>query len=172
MEYPPQWECFPADQFSTAQPRAAGELGMELLMQVRPNGRMLDHFRVTLGGSRILDVNIKLAELLQIRSARTWRLKLQDWPRDVAINRNMTTSPWREVETLIAAREAKVVAVGEDDEETQLEPDVVIGEMKEAGVAAAIRYAALIGGDQRMQLALQGLPASVDHLMGRPAFRG
>jgi hypothetical protein len=84
----------------------------------------------------------------------------------------MTTSPWREVETLIAAREAKVVAVGEDSEETQLEPDVVIGEMKEAGVAAAIRYAVLIGGDQRMQLALQGLPASVDHLMGHPAFIG
>jgi hypothetical protein len=46
MDFPPQWQLFEMEQFATAAPRAAGELGMELAMQVRPNGRMLDHYRV------------------------------------------------------------------------------------------------------------------------------
>jgi hypothetical protein len=50
MEFPPEWNVVSAEQFATAQPRAAGILGMELLVQARPNGRMLDHFRMSLGG--------------------------------------------------------------------------------------------------------------------------
>jgi hypothetical protein len=38
MEYPPEWEAFDMEEFSTACPRVSGNLGMELLMQARPNG--------------------------------------------------------------------------------------------------------------------------------------
>ena len=65
MDFPPDWEAMGAEDFTTAGPRNAGPCGMELLAQVRPNGRILDHYRVTLGGSRILDINCKLSELLQ-----------------------------------------------------------------------------------------------------------
>jgi hypothetical protein len=57
MNFPPEEEVFGAEQFETAAPREAGELGLELMAQVRPNGRILDHFRVTLGGSKIIDVS-------------------------------------------------------------------------------------------------------------------
>jgi hypothetical protein len=38
MDYPPSWEAFPMENLSTAGTRVSGELGMELLMQARPNG--------------------------------------------------------------------------------------------------------------------------------------
>jgi hypothetical protein len=41
---------------------------------------MLDHFRVVLGGSKILNINAAMADLLQIPSAKRWRLKMQSWP--------------------------------------------------------------------------------------------
>ena len=43
MEFPPDWEVMAADDFTTARPRNAGLCSMELLAQVRPNGRILDH---------------------------------------------------------------------------------------------------------------------------------
>jgi hypothetical protein len=171
MEFPPQWECFPAEQFSSATPRSAGELGLELLVQVRPNGRMLDHFQVAVGGSKILNINFALADILASPRARSWRMKMQVWPRDVEIRRNMMTSTWRNLESLVSAKECQVVDC-EGEEESSLPPEAVVEAMKADGVSAAIRFAVAIGGDQRLVLALQGLPASADQLMGKPAFRG
>jgi hypothetical protein len=171
MEFPPEWNVVNAEQFAKAQPRAAGNLGMELLVQARPNGRMLDHFRVSLGGSRILDVSFPVVSLVSAPRARTWRAKFQVWPRDVEIRRNMTTSAWLDFSTLVATKECQVWS--EEGEEGTLVPhDVVLTTLSEAGAAASIRYAVVIGGDQRMALSLQGLPASVDQLQGKPAFRG
>jgi hypothetical protein len=171
MEFPPAWNVVDADQFASAQPRAAGQLGMDLLVQARPNGRMLDHYRVTLGGSRILDVCFNLSALVAAPRARTWRIKMQLWPRDVDIRRNMTTTTWMDVSSLVASRECAVLAV-DGGEETAVSPEEYQAVMTEAGAAAAFRFAVVIGGDQRMALALQGLPASADLLLGKPAFRG
>ena len=95
--------------FGTATPRNPGALGIELCAQVRPNGRILDHFRITLGGSRILDVDIPMASLLLVPRAANWRVKFQIWARDIDLRRNMTTSAWRDVKEMLAAREATVV---------------------------------------------------------------
>ena len=54
MEFPPDWEGMAADDFTTARPCNTGLCGMELLAQVRPNGRILGHYRVSLGGRRQL----------------------------------------------------------------------------------------------------------------------
>ena len=85
MEFPPDWEVMAADDFTTARPRNAGLCSMELLAQVRPNGRILDHYRVSLGGSRILDVNCRLAELLLCPATAELWFKYSVWPRDVDI---------------------------------------------------------------------------------------
>jgi hypothetical protein len=172
MDFPPEWTLLPADQFATAQPRAAGDLGMELLVQARPNGRMLDHFRVSLGGSRILDMNVPLANLLASPRAKNWRLRMQIWPRDIDVRRNMTSTAWLDLEALVVTRECRVVTLGEDSSEAEVASEAVAAEMKESGLSAAIRFAVIIGGDQRLQLMLQSLPASADHLLGKPAFRG
>jgi hypothetical protein len=171
MEFPPEWNVVSADQFATAQPRAAGDLGMELLVQARLNGRMLDHFRVSLGGSRILDVSFPIANLVSSPRAKMWRAKFQICPRDVEIRRNMTSSAWHDFSTMVATNECQVWSE-EEAEEVLVPQDAVKAILAEAGAAASIRYAVVIGGDQRMALSLQGLPATADQLQGKPAFRG
>jgi hypothetical protein len=170
MEFPPEWTLLAADQFATAQPRSPGELGVELMVQARPNGRMMDHFRVSLGGSRILDINFALSSILSSPRAKTWRLKMQVWPRDVDVRRNMTSTAWQDVEVLISTKECQIVSEGNDGSESPVAFEEAAACLKEAG--AAIRYAVVIGGDQRLLLMLQGLPASADQLLGKPAFRG
>ena len=141
---------------------------MELLAQVRPNGRILDHYRVSLGGSRILDVNCRLAELFLCLATAELRFKYSVWPRDVDIKRNMLTSAWSDVYDLLASKRASVV-----DGENQLIPsDRLLEDIKEAGNMAAVRFAVVAGEDAKMQLQLQCLPGSANTLMGKPLLRG
>jgi hypothetical protein len=153
-------------------PRAAGELGAELLVQARPNGRMLDHFRVTMGGSRILDVSFPVSKIINLpAAANAWKLKMQVWPRDVILRRNMTTSEWVNLDAIIAAKDGCVVTVAED-RETVVPHAEVLASLEELGAAAAVRYAVVVSGDQHLVLMLQGMPATAETLAGKPAFRG
>jgi hypothetical protein len=156
------------ENFSTAGPRVSGELGMELLMQARPNGRILDHYRVTLGGSRILDVTFPIAKLTNIPAAATWQARHQVWPRDIEIRRNMTTSAWVDLATLVSAN--NTVVTDERDEPVQPERFVETFRVIQAG--AAIRFAVVVADDNNMQLQLQGMPAAPATLMSKPQYRG
>ena len=168
MDFPADWDFFPMADFSTAGPRNPGTLGVELLAQARPNGRVLDHFRVTLGGSRILDVTARMSALLLVPAACPWRFRYQRWPADLEIRRNMTSSGWLSVPTLIAARDASV----EDEEGVAVPVENVLAMIEEANTAASIRFAVVVGEDHRMQLMLQSLPGSAEALAGKPALRG
>jgi hypothetical protein len=77
-----------------------------------------------------------------------------------------------DVEALVASKAAQMVLVSDDGEESEIGHNVAVGEMDQAEVGAALRFAVIIGGDQRLVLALQGLPATAEYLMGRPVFRG
>jgi hypothetical protein len=52
MEFPAEWAVFQADEFDTDAPRSHGKAVMELMIQARPNGRLLDHFRIALEAPR------------------------------------------------------------------------------------------------------------------------
>ena len=162
------WDYFPMENYITATPRDPGQLGMELLAQVRPNGRILDHYRVTLGGSRILDVSVALSSLLLVPRACNWSLRFQTWPRDVAIRRNMCTSLWLDVVGAISSRNATVM----DEAEVLVPYESVVEMLEQRGKQAAVRFAVVIGEDTKMQLQLHALPASADSLAGKPTFRG
>ena len=121
--------------FTTARPHNARLCGMELLAQVRPNGRILDHYRVSLCKRQPypIDVNCRLAELLLCPTTAELRFKYSVWPRDVDIKKNMSTSAWSDVYDLLASKRASVT-----DEENQLIPsDRLLQEIKEAGNMAA-----------------------------------
>jgi hypothetical protein len=169
MEYPPtSWDIFPLEEFGTAVPRASGALNMELLVQVRPNGRMLDHYRISLGGSRIIDAQFALAKLSSVQAVKSWKCRIQVWPRDVDLRRNMASTGWKDLAAMTASKD--VVLVEDNDE--PVESGRATTELQEGGVGASVRYAVVVGEDQRLSLQLQGLPAPANTLMGKPAFRG
>ena len=168
MEFPPDWDILPATDFTTASPRNAGECGMELLAQVRPNGRILDHYRITLGGSRILDVSCQLSAMLMAPASSGIKFKYSIWPRDILIRRNMTSSAWSDVYELLAARGG----TAEMPEGTPIPQDALLEDLRESGRSASVRFATVVGEDSRMQLQLQCLPASATALSGKPVLRG
>ena len=172
MEFPPDWEVFPMEEFETASPRIAGDYTVELMAQLRPNGRIQDHWRLSLGGSKSLDIDVPLASIIPSPNLNTWRLKCQFWPRDVTIRRNMVTSGWQDVYNMLAARNAGVV----DEEDHEVLTEEVIGLLDALPAStqrsASICWAVVIGEDGRMRLDLQSLPASSEFLNGKPALKG
>jgi hypothetical protein len=169
MEFMPgNWDCFPLEEFGTAAPREAGALNMELLMQVRPNGRMLDHHRICLGGNQIIDAKFGMADLFEAAAMAAWKCRFQIWPKDVDLRRNMASTGWKDISTMIASRD--IIITTETDE--TVEPELVTAAIQESGAGGSMRFAVVVGEDQRLVLQLQGLPASSNLLMGKPAFRG
>lgn len=172
MEFPPQWNAFPLEDFDTAAARTQGAAGMELMAQMRPNGRLLDHVRVATGGSEILEVEVPLGKLIPSPNMNGLKARYQFWARDTAIRRNMTTSVWKDVYALIHSHEIQV----EEETGGPVSSEDVIRELDSlptaVGKTAVVRHAIVIGEDQRMQLELQSLPTSLAHVSGKPFFRG
>jgi hypothetical protein len=166
MNFPHVWDILAAADFSTAQPRAQGELVAEVLAQVRPNGRVLDHYRVTLGGNKILEVKASMVAMALAPTSSTWIFRHQVWLKDVIIRRNMTSTAWVNAHKLIQEKAAWVETV-----DGQPVPEEEVLEAL-PGKSAAIRFAVNIAGDQNLELNLQSLPAAAETLMGKPAFRG
>ena len=146
MEFPPgDWPCLNTEDFELAVPRNPGRLGIEVMAQARVNGRIIDNFRVALGESR-----------------------------DIHIRRNMSSSEWLDVATLLASRDVSVTADGPPDAEV---PDGNIallaamdGQPKPL-VSASIHWAVCAGIEGRMELVLQTFPSTAAILSGKPAFR-
>ena len=112
MEFPPaEWFIFPSLDFSTGAARSPGELGVELLLQVRPNGRAVDHWRLALGGSKIVEVDFYLSAVVPAAaSLPRWRLSWQIWAHEIQIRRNMSSSSWIDLLELLEANEIQVTS--------------------------------------------------------------
>jgi hypothetical protein len=175
MEFPltvEEWTAFDAESFLAAEARDPGGLGMELLSQIRGNGRVMDHSRVVLGGSQLLEADIRTGDVCHgFGSLSETKLKFQYWPRDIKIRRNMSTSDWSDVWDLISRREVQVTT-----ERTEVDAATVVELLgredtrREAG--AVVRWAVVIGQDRTMRLELQSLPARLESISGKPLLHG
>jgi len=110
MEFPPkEWDVFPAEQFDTAVPRDPGELGMELLVQIRDTGRAQDHFRVALGGSKLLTAYLPMRDIFRVsEDFPEWYIEYSKWPADIILARNRTTSVWVDMKALIKSQDVVI----------------------------------------------------------------
>ncbi len=173
MDFPlkeDEWNIFEADDFKGAKVRDPRLLGMEVLAQARPNGRVQDHFRIVLGGRQPLNLETNFNNLYSGSKYDSYKLWFQYWPRDIAIRRNSTTSNWKGVYDILAERAAAVI----DSEGTPVPTDQVLQVMSEEmpkGEAASIRWGVVIGDDRRMRLDLTALPASEATISGRPILK-
>ena len=174
MEFPPAgWEIFPATEFETAAPRVAGDHVMELMAQIRPNGRCVDNWRIAIGGGKILEADIRLKAICKSSAINPYKLRFQAWPRDIKIRRNMTTSRWLDGIQLIERREFAVFKDG-TEEATKVEELLAALESIDdaAKKAFAIRFGVGVGPDRKLVLELQGLPASEASLKSKPGLIG
>ena len=169
MDFPVQsLDSLPAADFETAVLSLTGSLNVELLAQLRDNGRILNHWRLTIGGSSVQQLLVPMTEMFQLPSLSAWRFRMQFWARDVLIRRNMTTSIWVLVSTILSAREAQVT----DDTDQLVPTEAVLAEIQKAKVDSAIRWAVVIGEEEHHRLHTQLLSTSAESLSGKPVLRG
>jgi hypothetical protein len=172
MEFPGDLDFFDNEDFDSAVPRSTGEVVMELMAQIRPNGRVMDHFRIVVGGSSLLEVNKPLSSLIPAAALDRYKFKFQFLAHDVTIRRNMTTGKWLDVTSIIEANMATLTDLSGDE----VAQDIVLEELEsmEDGQIkdAAICYAVVIRPDQQMALEVQSLPASANILNRKPSFVG
>jgi len=172
MEFPPEvFEVYSNAEFETAAARLPGPATMELLVQARDNGRCMDHFRIALGGSSLLEASVPLNRVFNAPSLKDYKLRFQFWARDIRIRRNMSTSTWSDAYAALASRDLEVTKNKEE-----VEAETILEELNKmadpASRGGAFRYAVVVGPDQRLYLELVGLPCSAAGLAGKPAFVG
>lgn len=173
MDFPSSdWEFFPSEDFGTAEVRSPGVLGAEVFAQQRPNGRIMDHWSIRLGGSELLKASISLQTIIQgTKGLAAATLSIQSWPRDIMIKQNTTTSEWIDVSDALAAGD---LSVSDEDGEI-IDHQNIIGELKKLknkeGRSGSYRWAVVIAYGAKLNLQLQCLPAPADYLAGRPIFR-
>lgn len=177
MEYPPtEWPCFASEDFEVAVPRDPGLLGLEVMAMARVTGRIVDHFRVAVGGTAILKARFTTRDLFLSESLPQTALIMETWPRDVVLRRNMTTSEWMDVSVLLASNDIEVDGEGARGSESPDTNEELLGILRggkeRPSYAASVRWAVTVGSDGLMELNLQGFPAASTTLTGKPALRG
>ncbi len=74
MEFPPEtYDVFDSEQFETARERLTGDAVMEVMLQMRPNGRCLDHYRIALDGT-VLETQVNATSVFRAPVLAKYRL--------------------------------------------------------------------------------------------------
>jgi hypothetical protein len=167
MDFPPStWKVIGAQEFGTAVATDPGDLVVELHAQLRDTGRILDNYRVTFGGSKIVEMTVGLSSVLGVNTQ--WRFKYAFWPRDVQIRQNLMSSQWVDMAELVATKDASVV----DSDGAVVDHASVMELLKEGDCPMAMRMAVAVADDGVVHLECHGLPASAAMLKGKPLLRG
>jgi hypothetical protein len=161
---PHMWKIFPMADFDKTLPRASGDIYAEVSAKVLPNGRISDGYRVTLGGSKTVDIKTKMSVMGLAPDSNNWFFRHQILPKDIQLRRNMTSGEWFDARKLIEDKDAWV----EDEDEDEVQEEEVLQML--LGRTAAIRFAVVRSEDDKLELNLQTLPAAVEVLIGEPRF--
>ncbi len=160
MEFPGRWDVFAMEEFSTAIARSPGECGHEILAQAKENGRLIDHFKMT------LNVSFSTADIFTV--SKHPRLEVPVDPachRDILLRRNIGSSTLSDLYTGILSNEITVFDKNGPVPKEKVEDFFKQGKDKLV-LHAAGRWAASIDEDQRSMMGLHSLPASTSHTAG------
>jgi hypothetical protein len=140
---------------------------LELLVRARPRGCILDHFRLSTGGQKLLDSSAQLNIILPEECLSKYVLHYQLWARDV--RRNMASSFWLDLVCAITANKVSVTLTASDE---LVPAEMILGALDSLkGVKmAALWFVVVAIPAKGMWLEHQSLPSSASIMYGKPAF--
>ena len=100
-----------------------------------------------------------------------WRLTYQQWPRDVIIRRNMTTSGWLDLLTLLTANEVGAMSETGENVVNATVVEALSNLLDKATNSASCRWGICVGEAGKLEIQLQCVPCPANLLAGKPIFR-
>ena len=100
MKYPTdEWIIKLDDMYGNISiTEAIEDLTCNVLLNINRNAKLQGSFKIILGGSEMLQLDISAQKVLIMGGAATYRLTMERWPRDIILDDNSTTSPWFDLE--------------------------------------------------------------------------
>jgi hypothetical protein len=172
MEFPTNWVVFNISDYDTGSPSVSRDFKVELFAQLRNTGRILDGFKFTLDGTKVLEAYVDLHKILPAPELRGMQAFFQCQPCDVKIRRNMLTSAWVSIKDGISSNNVDVL-----DESGAGVPAgsvlKILDRLPGSGPTnASTRWAVVVGADSFLKLQLQGLLLVASVLNNRSMFKG
>ena len=172
--FPPDWQIYDNDQFSsfTIPATADAGLGAALCIQIRPDGRATEHFKVVLFGGEFIQAAFPATILFNLPEAAGASFFFQCAPVDAAPRVDMTSTGWQDVEDMMRQRTLLVLdAKGDIVEAGSLHSRMTSNCAKKAAVGASIRWAVAVADGGKLELQLQGLPLPAKFLNSEVPYR-
>jgi hypothetical protein len=167
------WTVLPLEDYALAVPGEPGDLGIEMMVQARANGRIMDHYKFVVAGS-VMSVTILSNKVYTADMLPAAALSFQMRPAQIRFRQNMVTSDWIDINDRIRSRDCLVS--GQEDEEDEDRNaefiELLDGLEDKEGAAASIRWALSARADGMFDLELQSLPASATVLNSKPILAG
>jgi hypothetical protein len=167
------WTVLPLEDYALAVPGEPGDLGIEMMVQARANGRIMDHYKFVVGGS-VMSVTILSNKVYTADMLPAAALSFQMRPAQIRFRQNMVTSDWIDINDRIRSRDC-LVSGQEDEEDEDRNAEFIKlldGLEDKEGAAASIRWALSARADGMFDLELQSLPASATVLNSKPILAG
>jgi hypothetical protein len=172
MEFLPAWDVRTAVSFETIAGPDNGDITGQLVARLRNNDRIIDSFKMALGGTQICDANIDLGALLPGSPFKKYCLQFQFWPRNLAIRHNVMMSCWIDVTDTVEGNDASILNQKGGDTTAAEFHAMMASSSTDAPESAAFHLGLVISGDGLLKLQLQGLPAAAAWLSGHHQFKG
>ena len=128
-------------------------------------------FRIVLGGSEMLKVEVNAGAIMPFDEAASFKLHMQAWPRDILLNLNSTCSTWFDLQSSIASDSILVKkSDGSDDNNNIFRRHLKQDNIKGA-IGAAFRWAVCAAPNNSLELELQSLPIPEPFITSKPLLR-
>ena len=160
----------PMPGFTVDEPPNNARLTSELFATVRADGRIIDHTRHVVGGSGSLEASFPLGKIFTDPELAEWTVNVQRFPRDLDIRRGLLSGNWVNIVDVAAARNAAIYD-GAGAEIPAAEFLRRVKNSEEGPQVGAMRWAITLSDSARLELQLQGLPATAAMLMGKPSLK-
>ena len=160
----------PAAGFLVDEPPTTHSLTAELFATVKSDGRIGEHTRLAVGGRDLLEGEFQLGLLFDDPQFQKWSIVIQRRPLDLDLRRGLLSGGWHNLSDWVASRDASVI----DADGAGVSAASFLKLVHEADggpEVAAVRWAVVLSDCAKLQLQLQGMPATAATLSGKPALK-
>ena len=170
MKYlPEEWSIRADDHFGAYSLTEATEpLICAVLLMVDRSARLQGSFKILLGGSDILQVDIPAQDALIMAGVASYRLVMERWPIDIIFNDNSTTASWFDLDESVADKSIKVTLSGGGDDTRKTLRRQLKKESTRTPNGAAFRWAVAATDNNSLELQLQSLPLPAATINAKP----